>query len=179
MVDLVVLQSVSYIAAATGVCIAALYYAMNLREANKNRKIAYTNTVMQYFLSEESVTRWVEITAMSWTDFNDFKNKYDSRVNPESYGKRLALWLKCDNLGYLYKANLIDIDTVFNIGGLIVETAWAKFKPIIEGYRGTDFSSNSYKNWEYVAEAVSKKRKEQNNEVWEFMDSLWKGSEYR
>ena len=171
-------QSISITLAALSFVVAALYYAMNLREANKNRKIAYTNTVTQYFLSEESVKTWVEIMGMRWTDFNDFKEKYDHRVNRENYEKRLALWYRCDNLGYLYKANLIDIDTVLNIGGTMIETAWAKFMPIIEGYRGNDFSSNAFKNWEYLAELVSKKRKERAGEAWEFMDSLWKGSEY-
>ena len=42
MVDLALLQSVSYIAGALGVCVAAVYYVLNLRETTKNRRISYT-----------------------------------------------------------------------------------------------------------------------------------------
>ncbi|MCX6654156.1 MAG: hypothetical protein NTY03_03435 [Candidatus Bathyarchaeota archaeon] len=35
MVDLALLQSVSYIAGAIGVCVAAFYYALNIREQTR------------------------------------------------------------------------------------------------------------------------------------------------
>lgn len=38
MVDLLTLQSVSYVAAAVGVCVAAAYYVMNLRVQQSNMK---------------------------------------------------------------------------------------------------------------------------------------------
>jgi hypothetical protein len=43
MVDLVVLQSVSYIAGATGVAIAAVFYVLNLRINQKNQEISQRN----------------------------------------------------------------------------------------------------------------------------------------
>jgi hypothetical protein len=162
-----------------GLTASIIYYATILRNATKNQKIAYSNTAIQYFVSEDSINKWMELMKMKWTDFDDFKNKYDSRNNPENYNRRIELWLKCDNLGYLYKAGLIDIDTINNVSGLFVEASWAKFKPIVEAYRGTDFSSNGFNNWEYLAMAVKKKRNEQQGESWVFLDSLWKGSQYK
>jgi hypothetical protein len=85
MVDLALLQSVSYIAGALGVCVAAFYYVMNLRETNRNRRITYTNSVLQHLYTEEGHRREMDCYAMQWTDFEDFKRKYDSRVNPENY----------------------------------------------------------------------------------------------
>ncbi len=38
MVDLALLQSVSYIAGALGVCVAAFYYVMMLREQRQTRR---------------------------------------------------------------------------------------------------------------------------------------------
>ena len=162
-----------------GLTASLVYYASIISNATKNQKIAYSNTAIQYFVSEDSINKWMELIKMKWTDFDDFKRKYDSRINPENYNRRLELWLKCDNLGYLYKADLIDIDTILNIGGLFIEAAWAKFKPIIEEYRGTDFSSNGFKNWEYLAEAVKKRRNEQKGESYAFLDSLWEGSQFK
>ena len=40
MVDLALLQSVSYIAGALGVCVAAVYYVMNLRITQKNQELS-------------------------------------------------------------------------------------------------------------------------------------------
>jgi hypothetical protein len=54
MVDLALLQTVSYIAGALGVCVAAVYYALNLREMNKNRRITLTHTMMQPFMTEDA-----------------------------------------------------------------------------------------------------------------------------
>jgi len=38
MVDLVALQSLSYVAAATGVCLAAIYYTVTLWNQQRNQK---------------------------------------------------------------------------------------------------------------------------------------------
>lgn len=160
MVDLAMLQSISYMAGALGVCVAAFYYVINLRETNKNRRITFTNSMMQQMHSEESERRFIDCISMQWSDFDDFKNKYDSRTNPENFAKRVSLWDQCDSLGFLYKSNLIDFDTLFNTGAGQVEWVWTKFKPIIEGYRMTDFSPKAYSNLEYLAEAVINRRKE-------------------
>jgi hypothetical protein len=39
MVDLALLQSVSYIAGASGVCVAAIFYVLNLRISQKNQEL--------------------------------------------------------------------------------------------------------------------------------------------
>jgi hypothetical protein len=164
MVDIVLLQSASYVAAAIGVCIAAFYYALNLRETNKNRRITFTNSVMQQLLSEEGVRNEMICYTMQWNDFEDFKRKYDSRVNLESYSKRMSLWLQYESLGHLYRSGLIDLDTVASICGAFVPYDWLKFKPIIEEYRKTDFGPTSFSNFEYLAEAIMrvKERSEPN-----------------
>ena len=59
------------------------------------------------------------------------------------------------------------------------EGSWAKFRPIVELYRGTDFGTNSFSNWKYLAEALRKKRVEQEGDSWAYVDSLWEGSTYK
>jgi hypothetical protein len=153
-------QSISYMAGALGVCVAAFYYVLNLRETNRNRRITFTNSIMQQMQSEEGEKRFIDCLNMQWTDFDDFWRKYDSRVNPENFAKRMSLWSHCESLGYLYNANLIDFDTVYNVGGDQVGWVWMKFKPIIEGYRRTDFSPNAYSNFEHLAEALISRQKQ-------------------
>jgi len=154
MVDLAEIQAAYYMVAATGVLVAAVFYVLNLRETTKNRRISYTNSVMQQLCSEEGVRRELDCYTMQWTDFEDFKKKYDSTVNPANYSKRISLWLVYDSIGYLYKSGLIDLDTVANVGGGWVTWDWLKFKPIIEELRRTEAGPRAFRNFEYLAEAV-------------------------
>jgi hypothetical protein len=129
------LQSLSYVAAAIGVCVAAFYYALNLRETTRNRRATLSMNIMQSFLSEEGALRWVDLLSMQWKDFDDYVKKYDSSVNRENFAKRAAFWNTCDMLGYQYRAGILDIQTIYNVGGIWIRNAWRKFKPIIEEYR--------------------------------------------
>ncbi len=158
MVDLALLQSVSYIVGALGVCVAAFYYTLNLRETTKNRRITFTNSMMQQLLTEEGVRREMDCYTMQWKDFNDFMQKYDSRVNPDNYSKRLSLWLMYDSIGHLYRSGLIDLDTVANVGQAFILWDWLKFKPIIEEYRKTELGPRSFSNWEYLSETILRLR---------------------
>ena len=151
-------QTAYYMVAATGVLVAAVFYIVNLRETTKNRRITFTNSVMQQLLTEEGVRREIDCYLMQWIDFDDFKRKYDSRVNPENYSKRMSLWLQYDSMGYLYKSGLIDLDTVANVGGGLLLWDWLKFKPIIEELRKRDLGPNGLSNFEYLAEAVLRRR---------------------
>jgi hypothetical protein len=58
LVDLAMLQGISYVAAAIGVCIAAIYYVPNLRTVQRNMRITLSTNLMQSMLSEESMRRW-------------------------------------------------------------------------------------------------------------------------
>ena len=162
MVDIVLLQSASYVAAAIGVCVAAFYYVLtlrvqqeNLKETTRNRRATFTYNIMQPFTTKEFAKDWLNILAMRWDSFEDFQKKYDSRVNPENFALRLSYWNLCDSVGYQYKSGLIDIDTVYNVYGYWISLIWHKFEPVIKEYRKTDFSKGSYENFEYLANTIT------------------------
>ena len=64
MVDLALLQSVSYVAAAVGVCLAAFYYALNQREASKNRKLVTATGIINNFMTEERNKLYLDLLTM-------------------------------------------------------------------------------------------------------------------
>ena len=149
MVDV---QTIGVLVTAASVSIAAIYYIMNIRETNKNRRVTLANTMMQTFISEEGSRRWTELWNMKWKDFDDFKIKYDSSHNPDNYAKRNAVWNTCDILGYMYESSIIDMETIFAISGPSVYITWEKFKPIIVGYRDLgEYSPIQYRHWEHLA----------------------------
>lgn len=45
MIDLTILQPISYIAAAIGVCVANVFYILTLRETTRNKKVALTSNL--------------------------------------------------------------------------------------------------------------------------------------
>jgi len=158
LIDLSVLQPVSWVAAAIGVCVAAIYYVMNLRvqqtnmrEAEKNRKIAFTTSLMQPFMTEDGIRRFIDLINLDWSDIEDYKRRYDSRTNPENFSKRYSMWNLCENLGRLYRQGLIDLETILGTSGGMIQYMWVKFKPVIEMYRETDYGPNSFRDFEYLA----------------------------
>jgi len=153
MVDLVVLQTLSYTAGAISVVLGVIYYALNLREINRTRRITLTSTMMQPFMTEQGSRQYVDLMSMEWSDLDDYKKKYDSRTNPENFAKRIAMWNLCENLGKLYREGMIDLDTLYG-GTNTIHWVWVKFKPIIEMYRGTDYSKHAFTNFQYVAEKL-------------------------
>jgi len=165
MVDLTLLQSVSYVAAAIGVSAAAIYYVMTLRETNRNRRITTTSTLLQTLLSLETCHIVSELMIMKWENFDDFYKKYDSSVNPDNLAKRQRLWGLFDVIGSLYKSGLLDMETLYCSEGLTIINAWIKFKPIIEKYRKISYGKDHYENWEFVAGEIAK-FKEKKDPLW-------------
>jgi hypothetical protein len=152
LVDLVLLQSVSYTAGAISVVLGVIYYAINLRETTRNRRVTLTNALMQSFVSEEGSRRWIELMQSEWKDFDDFLKKYDSSVNLDYFAKRNAVWNTCDILGYQYMTGLLDLGTLWTICNTAVPYTWTKFGPIIEEYkkRGV-YYQHTYEYFEYLA----------------------------
>ena len=152
MVELVVLQSISYVLGYIGVFVAGLGFAYNTVTTAKNRKIALTNTLMQTMASEEGVRRQISLMNMEWTDFDDFIKKYDSRVNEENFAKRQTFILHCNYLGYLIQEGVVDIGSVYQLIGESVMDVWLRLKPILHRYVEIgDYGKDSFENFEYLA----------------------------
>ena len=157
MVDLTLLQSVSYIVGALGVCIAAIFYVLNLRETTRNRRIALTTSLLQNFISEEGSRRWMELMQMEWKDFDDFYKKYDSSVNIDNYAKRNTVFNTMDVLGYQYRKGMIDSGTLWSICNDAIPLTWAKFKPLFDdGRKRGWYTTTAYKDFEYLAYEMAK-----------------------
>ncbi len=147
-------QSISITLAALSFVLAAIYYAMNINEAKRNRRITLTTTVLQPFMTEEGYSKIMDLLAMEWSSLDDFKSKYDSSVNPENGAKRLSMWNICETIGMLYREGLLDLKTLYGGSGGILSVIWFKFKPVIEMYRGTEYDSRAYEHFENLAERL-------------------------
>jgi len=160
MVDLVVLQTLSYTAGAISVVLGVIYYGINLREQTRNRRVALASNLLSSLNSKEGVRDYYELLSMQWTDFDDFYSKYDSSVNPENFIKRAHWFYICEHVGWQYRQGLVDLDTINVAGGLNIATIWRKFKPIYDEYLKRE--GFTFPHTDNLAEAIWKKYWEQN-----------------
>ena len=164
MVDIALLQSVSYIAGALGVCVAAFYYVMNLRISQRNQELtlkaleqsakAQELTLQsqqqnletrqaQLFMGIFQTTttkEWVSTTeemihVWKWRDFEDYDAKYGELTNIEATGKLNSVLGYWNGVGVLVKRGLIDSDLIYDMKRLTVIELWDKFSPIILEWR--------------------------------------------
>ena len=146
MVDLALLQSVSYIAGALGVCIAAVYYVLNLRISQRNQELslkAQEQTldtrqaqlfmqIFDNFYSQGYRKSLMELSdSWTWTDFDDFLKKYGPDTNLEAYEKFRFLFAQIDRMGMLVNWELIDSERLHRWGGGAMIRLWEKFEPIV------------------------------------------------
>jgi hypothetical protein len=143
MVDLALLQSVSYIAGALGVCVAAFYYLMTLRETNKKRRVDFAINLNNFMNAEEAMLRFRELMNMDYNDYADFEHKYGSDTNPDNFAKRQSAWWSFNTLGHLLRIGNIDAETVYSLNGETAIWVWEKTKDLIiearKRYNGKDF----------------------------------------
>jgi hypothetical protein len=160
MVDLSLLQSVSYIAGALGVCVAASYYVMTLRITQKNQELtlraleqsakAQHQTLetrqAQLFMNvydkasnKEFGTSWQKFTGYKVKTWKEFAKLYteDKEFND-------AYWVTAmffEGLGVLVREGLLPIKMVALMLGGPIRSYWEMYKPFIEeGRRDMGYS---------------------------------------
>jgi hypothetical protein len=105
-------------------------------------------------MTKEGSREIADLFSMEWSDLDDYKNKYDHRVNLENFSLRIAVWRLFDSIGLLYRKGLLDLETINSGSTGVIQSLWRKFKPVVEMYRETDFHRSTWENWEYLAEKL-------------------------
>jgi len=143
MVDLVVLQSVSYVAAAIGVLIAAVFYVMTIRVTQRNMRMTIetrqTQLFMQFYYKTSTAEYWDDINEIlekwSWTDFDDFMKKYGPEENPKAWRRYNMVYAPWEHMGLLVRDELIDPKLIYDWLGSLPIRLWEKLEPILIRYR--------------------------------------------
>ncbi|MCX6653578.1 MAG: hypothetical protein NTY03_00500 [Candidatus Bathyarchaeota archaeon] len=157
MVDLSLLQSVSYIAGALGVCVAAIFYVLNLRISQRNmrqtletRKLQFVTSITNQLLSEEGQRRYGELLNMEWKDYDDFEKKYGSDYNMDNYAKRASVWKTYNTLGMLVREKLVEPEVLYRINDVNPCFMWSKFKDIIAENRRRYSGKDTFSDFEFL-----------------------------
>ena len=163
MVDLALLQSVSYMAGALGVFIAAIFYVLNLRISQRNmrltletRRLSLIENIASHVTDEEGEKRMQELSNYEWTDYEDFNRKYGSENNVGASAKRYALWHDYNKIGMMLRKGLVDVEDLYMLGLWAVSLFWEKYKPIVEETRRRYAGKDYLKDMEYLAAEITK-----------------------
>jgi hypothetical protein len=140
MVDLALLQSVSYIAGALGVCVAAAYYVMNLRVQQTNMKATLQtreaqlfNSLYQRFSTSEYCKQFITCMSMSWENYENFMKKYPDEDYEAQQFYSLCNWYKTMNL--LVEQGYVDAYAMGRLIAFDFIAFWEKFEPIVKSMR--------------------------------------------
>ena len=163
MVDLALLQSVSYMAGALGVFIAAIFYVLNLRISQRNmrltletRRLSLIENIASHVTDEEGEKRMQELSNYEWTDYADFNRKYGSENNVGASAKRYALWHDYNKIGMMLRKGLVEVEDLYMLGLWAVSLFWEKYKPIVEETRRRYAGKEYLKDLEYLAAEITK-----------------------
>ena len=163
MVDLALLQSVSYIAGAVGVCVAAIYYTLVLSEQRRNMRLTLDIKRAQLLLpiyEEYKNPEWKkafsDFMTWKWSDYDDWNEKYGPEKNPEDFRRRGMLGDYFECLGAFVKRGLIDVALVDDLISGYVIKHWEKMAPIYVEYRKRYSSPVTGEHVEYLYNEVKK-----------------------
>jgi len=177
MVDLVLIETMSYIAGALGVCVASIFYILNLRMSQRNMKLTLDlrkGDLIQKYSSQMS-TRDIQaayhdvVWAQDFSNYREWTEKYGPQHNAEAYQNFVMLTNLVNSWGLLYDENLFDLETLEKLSSkLAIMVIWRKVKPVIKEWRIQYGDPSFMLPMEHYAEAVSKR----NPEIYLKMETL-------
>jgi hypothetical protein len=159
LVDVGLLQSLSYVAAAIGVCTAAAYYVMNLRYQNRTRQAQLFMQVHARWADRAFIKGFYDILNIwDWKDFDDWGSKYGQRSNEEAFLTFCEIIWYFDGVGLLVREGLIDIGLVEAIYLDRVINLWEKGYTLAMGLRELNQNPDYYGNFEYLYREMKKRQ---------------------
>ena len=135
MVDLSLLQSASYIAGALGVCIAAVYYVLNMRTTLQTRQAQLFMQLYSIYESKEFLRDYTDIWRYEYSDINDWMQKYHPLKNPDAYASFMRVGRFYEGVGILVEKKLISMDLVMELMREAILYNWDRLKVYAYGQR--------------------------------------------
>ena len=166
------LETLSIVFTGLSISLAAFYYINTLRNTRKNQDLQLETRQAQLFMqiyntwsSRESINIRRELRTWTWTDYDDFIQKYHGANNPEAWSSFQELANFYEGIGVLIKRKLIDPAFVDDLMSGETLWGWVKFGAIVREYRVRKNAPYFYEFWEYLYNAVSAIAHEQHPEL--------------
>jgi len=162
---MVTLETILDVVPAVSVTIALIYYALNLRQQNKQRETQWIWQLLGRKIDHDTMSGFLTQIESNWEDYDDWLAKYDSSVNFEHNVIRQSSWYFFDILGIMVKQGKIDLDTIYPFYNMHILMLWFKYETVIkvtrEGFLGTDYMEGL----EFLAGEMIRMRKQRGLEI--------------
>lgn len=140
MVELVILQSISYIAGATGVAIAAIFYVLNLRISQRNMKHTLETRQAQLFMQVYSKWQEKEFNLSKQLVLQEYRcagiEDYEEVLkDKEKAANFRVVSTALEGLGVLVKRSLVDVGVVDDMMSGDVIGFWEKYGGAVKEFR--------------------------------------------
>ena len=139
MVDLALLQSVSYIVGALGVGVAAFYYVMTLRAQQTNMKATLETRQAQMFMNiyqqtttKEFASAYRTYISSEWKNYDEYHELVQKK---EYFDQYMIICMYFEGLGVLVKEGFLPIRLVALLLTGMTRSFWEKLKPINDEIR--------------------------------------------
>jgi hypothetical protein len=140
-------QTVSIIFAGLSIGVAAIYYALTLRNTRKNQELQLETRQAQLFMevykefsSPSFLLRFQDIRNNIVRDIDKYREEFGDlqRTDPERYAGWISLGTWFEGLGTLLKHGLIDPNMVYDMMGGVVFRYWNARRIVIEEMQKID-----------------------------------------
>ena len=162
---------------AGGIVVGVAYYILNIENNRRNQELAIkaqehaTETRELQFLLEQNkeiietsytnIDQFWKTMNITWTDFEDYVEKYGPAGDPESFLYRNRIWRRFHVTGLMLRDGMLDIETFVDYVGDTPILMWKKYKVIVEEFRTRFHLPSFLAGWEYLAEECDKYRIQQ------------------
>jgi hypothetical protein len=157
-------------AGALGVCVAAVYYVMNLRISQRNQELSlkaqqqtadarqaqlYLQLYSQYYQKD-----WLDALhntsfVMKFKDFDDWWEKYGPET--EYFNSLEVMSHYFEGAGVLVKRGLLDPSLITDLLSEEFIGYWEKYAPIIQGFRVKAGNPHLCENQEYMYNLIKQR----------------------
>ena len=147
---------------AFGIIVGVAYYIMNIKNNQRNQRLTLETRHAQLYMTmfdviyDQEIWRHLnEIRQYTYTDYNDFMEKYGPIKNPEAYSKLTKVWWFFTEMGTLVYRGLITVDDCINLISITPIEIWSQFNVAIQGLREHYFpAAGAYVSFEYLAKVM-------------------------
>ena len=137
------------------ISIAIVYYAMNVRNANRSRQAGLYMQLWNSFRSPEFVRSFNEV--LYHYQWDDYTEKYGVLNNIEAATKITTVISLFESLGGLLQQGFIDISVIEDQAASAFPSLWEKLKPIIEEDRKAINNPKLWNDSEYLYNELKKR----------------------
>ena len=166
MIDL---QTVSIVIAAVSVVIGVANSILNNERAERRRQLEQETRQAEFYMqfyknTYEYTKHWQDVLyRQDWKTWDEYWEKYSSRVNPEAAAKVLEVARRYETLGSLVREKLIDPKFLYKQDPHSAVLTWERLKPIVMGVRKNLNITNWGKSFEYLVNLMREMQKQEES----------------